>query len=134
MHWAAVISTVQGDILIQSSMLLFFKWIPVAGNSSRIGNGYCDDENNNDECNFDGGDCCLTSPNTDYCSECTCHHKATCAAGVTHGLVGDAFCNDAQCRLFNAHWQKDLFISQIENKKICKKHEKILTKMKNNIS
>ena len=25
--------------------------------------------------------------------------------------TGDAFCNDAQCRLFNAHWQKDLFIS-----------------------
>ena len=48
--------------------------------------------------------------------------------------TGDVFCDNKQCRLFNAHWQKDLFISQIENKKMCEKHEKILTKMKNNIS
>ena len=48
--------------------------------------------------------------------------------------TGDAFCDNKQCRLFNAHWQKDLFISQIDNKKMCKKHEDILTKMKNNIS
>ena len=48
--------------------------------------------------------------------------------------TGDAFCDNKQCRLFNAHWQKDLFISQIDNKKMCRKHEDILTKMKNNIS
>ena len=48
--------------------------------------------------------------------------------------TGDAFCDNKQCRLFNAHWQKDLFISQIENKKMCEKHKKILVKMKNNIS
>ena len=48
--------------------------------------------------------------------------------------TGDAFCDNKQCRLFNAHWQKDLFISQIENKKMCEKHEKILAEMKNNIS
>ena len=48
--------------------------------------------------------------------------------------TGDVFCDNKQCRLFNAHWQKDLFISQIENKKMCEKHEKILAKMKNNIS
>ena len=48
--------------------------------------------------------------------------------------TGDAFCDNNQCRLFNAHWQKDLFNAQIENKKMCKKHENILTKMKNNIS
>jgi len=48
--------------------------------------------------------------------------------------TGDAFYDNNQCRLFNAHWQKDLFNTQIENKKICKKHEDILTKMKNNIS
>ena len=48
--------------------------------------------------------------------------------------TGDVFCENNQCRLFNAHWQKDLFVSQIENKKICEKHEKILNKMKNNIA
>ena len=48
--------------------------------------------------------------------------------------TGDAFCDNNQCRLFNAHWQKDLFNTQIENKKMCEKHENILTKMKTNIS
>ena len=48
--------------------------------------------------------------------------------------TGDVFCDNKQCRLFNAHWQKDLFISQIENKKMCEKHENILSKMKNNSS
>ena len=48
--------------------------------------------------------------------------------------TGDAFCDDKQCRLFNAHWQKDLFVSQIENKRFCEKHEKTLSKMKNNFS
>ena len=26
--------------------------------TSYIGDGYCDDDNNNDACQFDGGDCC----------------------------------------------------------------------------
>jgi len=46
--------------------------------------------------------------------------------------TGDVFCKDVQCRLFNAHWQKDLFISQIKNPSLCNQHAKILTKMKNN--
>ena len=45
--------------------------------------------------------------------------------------TGDAFCDNKQCRLFNAHWQKDLFISQIDNKKMCKKHEEYMIKIRN---
>ena len=48
--------------------------------------------------------------------------------------TGDAFCDNKQCRLFNAHWQKDLFISQIDNKKMCKKHEERMIKIRNKIS
>ncbi|HJM79893.1 MAG TPA: DUF6775 family putative metallopeptidase [Nitrosopumilus sp.] len=51
---------------------------------------------------------------------------------ITYYETGDAFCDNAQCRLFNAHWQKDLLNSQIKNKIICEKHKTILTKMKNN--
>ena len=42
-------------------------------NPSWIADGYCDDENNNGECYYDGGDCC--GPNVDslYCTECICH-------------------------------------------------------------
>ena len=31
-----------------------------------------DDENNNDGCNFDGGDCCGPNVNTTYCKVCQC--------------------------------------------------------------
>ena len=41
-------------------------------NQAWVGDGYCDDGNNNQECNFDGGDCCGDDVNIDYCSECLC--------------------------------------------------------------
>ena len=37
-----------------------------------VANGICNDETNNGTCSFDGGDCCLSSPITDHCSECAC--------------------------------------------------------------
>ena len=36
--------------------------------------------------------------------------------------TGEAFCTDKKCRLYNSHWQEDLIYSQLENKKLCKKH------------
>lgn len=36
-----------------------------------------------------------------------------------------AFCEDRNCRLFNAHWQEDLIRTQIEKPRICIKHMKI---------
>lgn len=40
--------------------------------------------------------------------------------------TGDAFCDKIECRLFNAHWQKDLMYSQLENGKLCEKHLQML--------
>ena len=37
-----------------------------------IGNGECDDSNNNEACGYDGGDCCGKNVNTDYCIFCQC--------------------------------------------------------------
>ena len=37
-----------------------------------MGDGHCDDQNNNAECNFDGGDCCGSNVNTTYCISCEC--------------------------------------------------------------
>jgi len=45
--------------------------------------------------------------------------------------TGEAFCEHKDCRLFNAHWQSDLFFSQLENKRFCKKHQEILYELKN---
>ena len=36
------------------------------------GDGYCDDITNDEECEWDGGDCCGENVNTDYCIECEC--------------------------------------------------------------
>lgn len=47
--------------------------------------------------------------------------------------TGDVFCEDKGCRLFNAHWQKDLFYSQLENKKLCNKHQKSIKKLANQV-
>ena len=40
-----------------------------------IGDGYCQDENNNEGCHFDGGDCCGFNVNVDYCNECNCYEN-----------------------------------------------------------
>ena len=56
-------------------------------------NGFCNDEANTPDCNYDGGDCCLSYPNKEYCIHCTCHLLETCLAG-THPLIGNGICND----------------------------------------
>ena len=46
--------------------------------------------------------------------------------GIFYYETGQPFCNDLECRLFNAHWQKDLLHSQVDVGKLCKKHQEIL--------
>ena len=36
------------------------------------GDGLCDDGNNHEGCEYDGGDCCGSNVYTDFCSECQC--------------------------------------------------------------
>ena len=58
--------------LSNSNYLTCF-FLECAGTVSRIGNGYCDDENNNRECDYDGDDCCGELVNTEHCTFCECH-------------------------------------------------------------
>ena len=39
---------------------------------STLGDGNCDDENNNAECNYDGGDCNGPQLKKSLCSKCEC--------------------------------------------------------------
>ncbi len=50
---------------------------------------------------------------------------------IMYYATGDVFCENKKCRLFNAHWQKDLLYSQLENKKLCDKHQEKLNEIKN---
>ena len=51
---------------------------------------------------------------------------------IMYHETGEVFCDQKECRLFNAHWQKDLLHSQIENQTFCKKHQEIIKKISNN--
>ena len=57
------------------------------------GDGYCNDETNNEYCNYDGGDCCGSCVNKQYCSQCACLGGDT-DSDVTNPLVGDGYCQD----------------------------------------
>ena len=41
---------------------------------------------------------------------------------------GDPFCEDKNCRLFNAHFQDDIIRINIKHKKICQRHNILLNK------
>ena len=43
-----------------------------SNNPGWIGDGWCDDETNNEACDFDGGDCCGGIIDPNYCTECLC--------------------------------------------------------------
>ena len=60
---------------------------------TKINDGYCNDETNIPECGYDGGDCCGSCINTDYCTNCTCIGNVI-GNEVPNALVGDGFCND----------------------------------------
>jgi hypothetical protein len=45
---------------------------------------------------------------------------------IFYMLTGESFCDYLDCRLNNAHWQRDLLYSQIEIRKLCDRHQEIL--------
>ena len=57
---------------------------------SLVGDGFCNDETNNADCQFDGGDCCGACVVKDHCSECACLD----GANGMNVLIGNKFCND----------------------------------------
>ena len=62
---------------------------------SLVGDGFCNDESNNADCNYDGGDCCGYCVIKEYCSACECHHNANSSGSMTSNpLVGNGICND----------------------------------------
>jgi hypothetical protein len=42
----------------------------------------------------------------------------------------EPFCDDKNCRLFNAHWQEDMMAAQLGEPEFCEMHEGILRKIK----
>ena len=67
-----------------------------------VGDSFCDDENNNEDCNFDGGDCCGQFVNTQYCAVCQCMSD-----GESSGEIG---CTS--CQIINITLENDAQIAQ----------------------
>ena len=60
------------------------------------GDNFCDDENNNAGCEWDGGDCCGDDVKENYCTACECLDPAkqcTSTCGSPH-WKGDNWCDD----------------------------------------
>jgi hypothetical protein len=43
--------------------------------------------------------------------------------------VFEPFCEDKNCRLYNAHWQEEMIHAQLEGKDFCERHEGILERI-----
>ena len=51
-----------------------------------VGDGFCQDEVNNEDCNYDGGDCCNPNPIINLCQDCTCKNSSISVTG--HHRIG----------------------------------------------
>jgi hypothetical protein len=63
-----------------------------AGYHPLVGNGFCNDDTNVAECDYDGGDCCGNCVVTEHCEDCAC--LGITSDEVTNPLVGNSLCND----------------------------------------
>ncbi len=54
---------------------------------------------------------------------------------VFYSLTGAPFCEDKDCRLYNAHWQEELIFAQLESQyEFCEHHTRILDGLRRNES
>jgi len=87
---------------IYSKVTVFLDWIKANMESDSCkfpnwkGDNFCDDENNNAGCEWDGGDCCGDDVKENYCTACECLDPAkqcTGTCGSPH-WKGDNWCDD----------------------------------------
>ena len=45
--------------------------------------------------------------------------------GIFYQITGEPFCDDADCVLFNAHWQEEMIHAQVESGLLCQRHRKV---------
>jgi hypothetical protein len=49
-------------------------------------------------------------------------------------LTEDPFCEDRNCRLYNAHWQEEVIHAQINSEyEFCEKHARVIEQMEVNL-
>ena len=92
-----------------------------------VGDGFCQDLTNNEECDFDGGDCCGSCVNTKYCNDCECVGDQIGEAADNNAFFANGICqdelNNAQCNFdgfdcCNLHGKNVEYCSQCDCKGI----------------
>ena len=59
--------------------------------------------------------------------------KGFAMQAIFYTLTGDPFCQDKGCRLYNAHWQEELILAQLESGyEFCPRHAELLRKIQPN--
>jgi len=98
---------------------------PKCGLPEYKGDGNCDDENNNEGCWYDGGDCC---PETvkggevkkEYCTKCKCiDPKRTCGSPK---YFGDGNCDDSNNNPGCSYDGGDCCASTVKSGQVVKKY------------
>lgn len=54
--------------------------------------------------------------------------KGYALQAFAYHALGEPFCEDPDCRLFNAHWQEEMLRAQVSSGAICKRHTSLLGK------
>jgi hypothetical protein len=50
---------------------------------------------------------------------------------LLYHLTGEPFCDDPNCRMYNAHWQHELIQAQLESPcEFCPKHQSFLDRLR----
>ena len=104
------------------SKLTMYCYKDYGGISYWVGDGFCDDINNNEACDYDDGDCCGLSMKKNFCVQCICKGKSnsfklmiqielfslvfTCKNDKD--CYGNGYCHARQCRcLANYEYAQD---------------------------
>ena len=70
-------NTSSPELLYSLNAISTYFIISDCNNPSFVGDGYCDDDTNNVDCEFDKGDCCGSLILTQYCHFCDCTQYST---------------------------------------------------------
>ena len=88
---------------------------------SKVGDGICHDENNNNICGYDGGDCCGSNIDYSNCTDCySClkfkempkqPYQGHCPQ---HTLIGDGVCQDENNREICSNDGEDCCLEEVD--------------------
>ncbi len=52
--------------------------------------------------------------------------KGYAMQAISYQAFGEAFCDDPNCRLYDAHWQVEMIKAQLEGVEFCERHERLV--------